>query len=1080
MRIVPKILLFLIVIFLPANVFAAYEIYTYGTGDFVASTFNAIKMLFAENSMYGLIKMFLILVFVNIFLAIFFGIMGRSTAIGGDQGVDPIQTAGAGIGAMIKTAISAVIVVYALAGIKADVNIIDRVDPTQTQAVDNVPFINAIVASWSSIIGDKIGELLEDTITPPEAPKVRTDGFLIGPKYTNEILDLMPPGAPSEYVTGAGNIPIKVVLDMWFERCIIPNFAYIAGESSVEAQGLFDLRHSGYLLNAWNNSRFRNPVIELPIEITQGQPLNCYTAPEWIIMSWNSIFDKWADTESRRIFGEGTVLETPVDKLEKAYNRYFMGHFTAGFSESIAQIALINMFRSSMIAYDAKYGPGNLKDQLAESQTGSGWIQAARLFGKIVIIMRQLFEALIYGLSVFLPVAFIVGGYRALVTWAKINFWLQLWVPGFIMINAFADYKLTDLVNQIWQAGIDEGFSFATIEKFRTQANLMMGYIGAFMWSVPTLAWGLVRGSEYAMTTAISAVGGRGETATQVGAQLGGAGNVSVGTQAYGGTRFIGETATGSFAGGMRSTMDGAALRSAMGVMGVGQVDSAFKNAVFHSISKNAALGTKEDSAGIGATEGISQKAEAAFTGEGFNAVKKAFGLKTDQEAANFLKFTGIKMTGRTQDGDYVFEGNKTGLIPGGFALNNNGNFKMFRFDDPIMQSKFSEGVKRSHTVGTVMADSKFKETLEARTHEAVFGQKGTFDESFSEALRNDFAKNFTEELKKNSRVLEQRGIKINDQAQWIRGADGSLALNVGGGLEKITPGFLKKIFSPGGKVGGNVRDTKLHTVEGQTGSSTDVGLSTDIQNVIKTAYDKALDKTVKTSFVTESGYRNLHQWANKEGGLVRDTFEKASKRAEEQSKDASVDMTGAFLNQFVEKVYGKSTPENYIEAIQNLRKLVAEGKSDEALKMVGIDFAPHATESNIDKQIEAKKEGIENYINQIEKKFKNSGYANPSGNPRSVPMAIDPQKLKEPDFIELKKQMKEFQDYMENVTDKQAFFQNNTWVLNQVDKLNGIIPGLGDAIAPNVAKNRSIIAPITKIPSEQREDRGEKLVERE
>ena len=82
----------------------------------------------------------------------------------------------------------------------------------------------------------------------------------------------------------------------------------------------------------------------------------------------------------------------------------------------------------------ALYGsPAEASAALATKTSISGWQTTARMFSSIVHTMRNVFEGLIYGLSVLLPVA--VAGLAPLGTYMKIVLWLQLWVPFYILLN---------------------------------------------------------------------------------------------------------------------------------------------------------------------------------------------------------------------------------------------------------------------------------------------------------------------------------------------------------------------------------------------------------------------------------------------------------------------------------------------------------------------------------------------------------------------------------------------------------------------------------------------------------------------
>lgn len=85
--------------------------------------------------------------------------------------------------ALIREAMLATIAIYALLIPKANVLIVDRMDASQNQVVQNVPLINAFVAHASSMIGDQIGAIMDDNIMPVDHPKFRNGGVALGAIY---------------------------------------------------------------------------------------------------------------------------------------------------------------------------------------------------------------------------------------------------------------------------------------------------------------------------------------------------------------------------------------------------------------------------------------------------------------------------------------------------------------------------------------------------------------------------------------------------------------------------------------------------------------------------------------------------------------------------------------------------------------------------------------------------------------------------------------------------------------------------------------------------------------------------------
>ncbi len=564
--------LFLMILF-PSLAFSqSYEIYTYGGGNFLATVFNGLKMLIEGGHISSLIKILLIVGLLVAVISPILGFFGSRAGVGTLYGPESFL-------ALIKTGVVAALIVYGLMLPKANLAIIDRSDPSQSQVVSNVPLVNVFIAHISSRVGDVIGKEIEDVVVPVDAVKFRKNGVAIGAKYLNEILDLEPPGAPAQY-GGTNNVSINMVLGEYFERCVFPNFAYVSGSNSTAAQGLRLIHESPNLLEDLP-PLFNNPNIYFNVNFDESNPLTCSTAPGEIHSYWNSIFAGWLKQVNYRLLGRNPEDEGYYATVRELFERYFP-ESVGSFEEQVKQIAVLNAIRYALISYAARYGNYNIKDTLTEHKTGSGWVQAGRLFNKIVHTMRMLIEGLVYGASIFLPVFFAISGFSALLTFIKINFWLQMWVPFYVLLNAFADWQFARVISDaLYNPHMNPnsyGISFATLEAVRSHANMVLGYVGVFSWSVPALAWGLLKGGEYAVTHALtvmsSGAGGQ-QNAQQVGAEVGGASNVSVGGVNLGRYRVMDTTAMGSQAQMVQGLSLSESMRRVMDGMYRGNVTSA-------------------------------------------------------------------------------------------------------------------------------------------------------------------------------------------------------------------------------------------------------------------------------------------------------------------------------------------------------------------------------------------------------------------------------------------------------------------------------------------------------------------------
>jgi len=545
-KVLTLVFILITVLVAAGDALAAYEVYTYGTGDFVARAFTGLAMLTGSSGIVGgLLKLALIVGLLTFLFSVALPLIGGRASVF-------TPTGGEGIFVIIRQALLASIAVYLLMIPKTDVIINDKIEPSYNQVVQNVPLINALFAWAASQIGFKVGEAVDSVTADVDAIRFTKTGYLAGPKYIVELLEIQPPSSLT-----AGNVSVAAVLQAYYERCVFPPLAFVPGNGSPEAGGLTELFRSGYLPSAFGYYPFNNQGIILPISFKEcrdntTQCTDCNTAQTEIVTEWNTVMNDWFSNFNKRVGVSDSVAGQLISRYFPDVSR----------GDLLVQIATLNAVRGAFLAYSSFQG-STLPQDIGEKKVGSGWVQMSRLFDKVIITMRQIAEGVIYLLSAFLPVFFVVGGIATLSMFFKITMWLQLWVPLLVIVNNFADLALQKVVNNVLYAAAgasngpclsDGTLCFENFEAFKTQVNLVLGYIGAFSWSVPPLAWGLLKGGEYALSSAMSAMsGGQGgaQTAQQFGNELG-AGNLSVGNQSLGNKSLLSSGFVGSMTQGQR------------------------------------------------------------------------------------------------------------------------------------------------------------------------------------------------------------------------------------------------------------------------------------------------------------------------------------------------------------------------------------------------------------------------------------------------------------------------------------------------------------------------------------------------
>ena len=493
------------------------EIFTYGSGKFIASILEAVKMFNSGGTITSLLKVFLLVAFLSGLASVVlrglsrFG-LGASEVGGGDEGILSISP----ILILIRNAFVAAICVYVFLSpfFVTDVIVEDRYDPTQSQIVTEVPYGIAFIGYASSVIGDRMGEVIEEYITPVEAVRFRTGGGVgIGPKYINELFELLPPGSEMEYSVSSSNVPTRGVLEAWFSECIYPNFALIEGEG-IRAEGLNAFSRSGFILGdpAFMVPPFYDPNTPLSVQY-YGYPdaneTTCANAVSQITSRWynNGLFEKWIARFSARSFGTKEDDPTVVMRIYDMVDRYFPDP-SLGSQDKLIQLATLNTAYSAYLKLSAEYGSTGASDLARRKQTSS-WIEMARMGTRALFLIRQVAEAAVYLFGVFLPVFIAIGGLSVLTKYVKAVFWLQLWIPVFAVLNAIADYHLLKVVESVsyCTGGVCSlPLNFETVDKLRTETGMILGYMGLLSVSAPGIAWGIMQGASSLGSMATSVV----------------------------------------------------------------------------------------------------------------------------------------------------------------------------------------------------------------------------------------------------------------------------------------------------------------------------------------------------------------------------------------------------------------------------------------------------------------------------------------------------------------------------------------------------------------------------------------------
>ena len=136
----------------------AWEIYTYGGGDTLLQLFNGLVAILGDNNFLVLLKMTALITVIWVIIEALF--MKRPLSI--------------------QPFLVVILVFYILFLPRVNIIVTDRIDPSNSGVVANVPIGLGFTASMASTAGDWMSRAFETVFTLPNDLQYTTNGLLFG------------------------------------------------------------------------------------------------------------------------------------------------------------------------------------------------------------------------------------------------------------------------------------------------------------------------------------------------------------------------------------------------------------------------------------------------------------------------------------------------------------------------------------------------------------------------------------------------------------------------------------------------------------------------------------------------------------------------------------------------------------------------------------------------------------------------------------------------------------------------------------------------------------------------------------
>ena len=385
------------------------------------------------------------------------------------------------------------------------VHIEDELHKPIIYKIDHVPRLLAHFAEIVSSIGYYVTVGIEQAMHTVDDVKYTKTGLIFG---SDTALDFR-----KFQIT---NPDLKKDLKEFSKQCVLYDLAL----------GRYSLDELKKSTDIWNFLKERTSTLGMiyycpPLKNKeQCQYLSCREA----INKFEPFFDKEREYYAKQEIGKNLPLTFQALTKIKQDSKTMI-------SQQLMTSVLSEQFSSEKYAHERAY-----------LQQNTTYQTAGFLAGKGVVIMRSLFEAVIYASFVFiLPFSLLPSGIKLIVNWAWTVIWIQFWPPLYAILNYIASIVAENTAGFIHEGIADKGLSIFSNLGLQNFANDTFALAGYLTLSVPYLSYILLQGglSQFVQLAGTLTSPSQGAASGAAAEQISGNysyDNISFGQMSYGNT----------------------------------------------------------------------------------------------------------------------------------------------------------------------------------------------------------------------------------------------------------------------------------------------------------------------------------------------------------------------------------------------------------------------------------------------------------------------------------------------------------------------------------------------------------------
>lgn len=485
---------------LPAAAFADFEIGAYGSGSAVAEMFEGIKAISYSS---GYRK----LVFTVLLISLIAAIVKWSLVLSAQTTMKFIMFA---VGVlMLETTLfnrtSAL-----------DIVVVDHVNGF-TQPIDEVPLIIAFPAVMTSEAGKMLTQIIDYYYVGTTNSELhnlgvsKTNSFNLGSTIMRDMSEMR-----------IQDPFVKSTFNMYMRDCVMPEIytGQMNLNNIITATDIWPTLQTSNqarmtLFFARANAGSTGSLLDNPLSAPGASGGGgAYSDQDMQAGALVSCQDSWTAQKERfdnlapgllARLGGGLVKDSDV--LDRAVSSAVV--WTTGASpgdsgtEHFLRAGLINLFKDSTTEVAGVAGSDSLIQSMAIAEARAtqraNWLVTSEIFGDMLDYLFATLQVFFFGIAPIAIILFLVPqiGPKAMFNYFGILVWMALWQPFLAVINAMSLYWLKDEVNVT-------ALNLQTIGSISEASSNLVAITGFLGTLVPMITYGLVKGGEFSISSAVS------------------------------------------------------------------------------------------------------------------------------------------------------------------------------------------------------------------------------------------------------------------------------------------------------------------------------------------------------------------------------------------------------------------------------------------------------------------------------------------------------------------------------------------------------------------------------------------------